>query len=1852
MTDATSVKFVELIFEPNIKNTLRNKPAYRSLAKNPHQLFTLFLQKDVSTEFFSAFTIYGKWLATLLSNIPTYFGQDSEHQLQLAKDGINQRLFEEMLGAFLFSLLQLAPADIASQETLADITLAVIKVSRPGGLLQLIGAELGDKPVILTRLIADGRIGIWSQEQSASFLSLTSDCWRSWATVAMHIVDDCGSHPGGFRWIETWETLKNLVESIPCKSCPPISTPRIDEAIPAPRANPRAIINTGRRAFDNLLGEHLGPWKIIISAFALKNFREAVIDGHLERIRERLIALAWGEWVRKSLRGPTPSSTEHRVPVYKASCQEYVILWQVDIAFDERNDSLMQVIKVWAICPTSEVTKMCEWIAYAQQTYSYARIALCQTKDLRKLKGAIFSKKVSASPETLRDGPPATPVKETTEFSPILGKFYSLTSIVLASVEHPTPAVFPVDPSEEEVHIINHVKSPAFILGRSGTGKTTCLIYKLASRYLTTKFEDETPVRQLLLTRSSDLAQKLKLYTKRLINSRLGNTEEDHPSGVVDSSEEDTTKDLLSLEDSDFPLVCTFSYFVRLLENAVKYITALAHTFLKLYTFLTNFNLTSRLHNIKNSRQEYWRRLPGILTRRIPADMAYVDIMGVIKGSASLDTNLEPLSRDVYTAKRWKLAPNFTKEIERNAVYSLYESYEKIKQKRGEIDDTDRVIRIFKSLRESPELQEDVVRLLHEIYVDAGDTAQSISKDSLFRFATAKALFYTRFSDSSIRGKQSGLVPELLPLSYNYRSHRGILSVASVVMELLYAGFPELVDKLPPEIIAKSSVVGSRLVTALNSAQEEQSSEDPTEETAKDEDLEVSSFGAERVILVRDEQTQHALQKEVKESAMVLTILQSKGMEFEDVFLYNFFSTSPYGSDFRVLEELLIRHHSSDPNETARSMEINITMCSELKHLYVAVTRARARLWIIENSDNVMRPIINLFNTVAPKLFQSRYPGALLRVIWDSDFTDIYQLQRQFVSSNKSTPSRWKELGYEFIEKKIYTQAVFCFKRAEDRVGETLANAYLAEHSALESKAAGSHNESFAAYSRACSLFIEAGQILKAVGCQKAMGNTVAAADILSENGRHEEAAWLYWEAEEPKKAAREYCEVGNHVKVLAACYHGSRYKNLIGYLEDCSSKINTNCRKQYSRLCYLKFVEKDIPELQMRVHSFLGSAAEQQSTFQEFGMLNDAFKLHKANGNFQSACEVAISIGLLEDTLSLVGNHVTLPDSVLANVFNHVQAKYILINENEPRRNQRGRRYYPQETNSVVPASLQQQWRSLVMALNAYKQKGNLPNRESIHDGILRGYFDLLVTKTTPDSIQSTDLTHVPLDFIGRAISILNTTIAKEFPPPEALLYLGIFRTPQRQYIALPWSPSGIEPKLGFPIQYMATKALYVQGSKLILAIIYDTMAFIDEKCRLPWQKRTKNDVFRGFEKGWTRDQFSASLQERRGKTVMEKWKFWQVALIRQMTFVSSYEQDASVLVETKNEMVSTVPELISRLHELLLSEVKSLEDTQPSTKFRLLSLTLRKRQEAEFLDCDAKWSWVMQPIVNTTRSKNLKEVYEVITLARTVRNTAPSDFPAPFLLLTLPLRFAVPRSWAALYLPKFLNVPRCEGSPETVWYQPFLVQIVSSLCELAIRIEETGFRKTAADEGLARRCFSIIAVGMINMRTLNPLPPDSYTLWNQARKVFSYSQQFKDVSPAGLPQHLINSFSFFEGKDEMKVVITEGYRGPSSFAGLTVQQPAIIEFKYRPAPSYHTLKKRRIIAAYTYIFTLRSPAIVEQMRRECLVLKEKHQVSIRLKEQKMREQQLKEQLMHQWLKEQRLMESIKDDYFKRFTY
>ncbi|RPB01630.1 hypothetical protein L873DRAFT_637612 [Choiromyces venosus 120613-1] len=100
--------------------------------------------------------------------------------------------------------------------------------------------------------------------------------------------------------------------------------------------------------------------------------------------------------------------------------------------------------------------------------------------------------------------------------------------------------------------------------------------------------------------------------------------------------------------------------------------------------------------------------------------------MGVIKGSISLATNFEPLSRKEYLEKRWRVAPNFATERERDAVFDIYEWYERAKKKRGDIDQADRMIKVMKAFetfkssdtKEDRNFEKKIRRVLDEIYVD------------------------------------------------------------------------------------------------------------------------------------------------------------------------------------------------------------------------------------------------------------------------------------------------------------------------------------------------------------------------------------------------------------------------------------------------------------------------------------------------------------------------------------------------------------------------------------------------------------------------------------------------------------------------------------------------------------------------------------------------------------------------------------------------------------------------------------------------------------------------------------------------------------------------------------------------------------------------------------------------------------------------------------------------------------------------------------------------------------------------------------------------------------------------------
>jgi len=83
----------------------------------------------------------------------------------------------------------------------------------------------------------------------------------------------------------------------------------------------------------------------------------------------------------------------------------------------------------------------------------------------------------------------------------------------------------------------------------------------------------------------------------------------------------------------------------------------------------------------------------------------------------------------------------------------------------------------------------------------AGDTAQSISLGSSFRFTELKALLYRlEHNDALVKvGKREPVHPKFFQLSVNYRSHHGIVAAAASIVRLISALFPNSVDVLRAE---------------------------------------------------------------------------------------------------------------------------------------------------------------------------------------------------------------------------------------------------------------------------------------------------------------------------------------------------------------------------------------------------------------------------------------------------------------------------------------------------------------------------------------------------------------------------------------------------------------------------------------------------------------------------------------------------------------------------------------------------------------------------------------------------------------------------------------------------------------------------------------------------------------------------------------------------------------------------------------------------------------------------------------------------------------------------------------------
>ncbi|KAG8900068.1 hypothetical protein FRC00_014670 [Tulasnella sp. 408] len=298
----------------------------------------------------------------------------------------------------------------------------------------------------------------------------------------------------------------------------------------------------------------------------------------------------------------------------------------------------------------------------------------------------------------------------------------------------------------------------------------------------------------------------------------------------------------------------------------------------------------------------------------------------------------------------------------------------------------------------------------------AGDTAQTISVGSAFRFSELKAFLY-RLERSDIHVRSGGRLPidpHFFQLSTNYRSHSGIVNAAAFVVKLLDSYFRHSIDSLAPEVAHVDALIDGKVRGQVKAHK-------PVFFSGMNNPADFKRLISDSVS-GKVELGAHQV-RPVKR-----TLYESKGMEFNDshplgkVLLFNFFTDSPATTtDWRAM--YLAQNEGRIFNARRHSI-----LQSELKSLYVGLTRARERVWIWEGSSDgyVMESLLE-----ASGLATSHRGG---------------QVPQLAVSNLEE---EWAEQAQQYFSKSLFSEAELCFERAGMVWWVKVAQAYRARQDAM-----------------------------------------------------------------------------------------------------------------------------------------------------------------------------------------------------------------------------------------------------------------------------------------------------------------------------------------------------------------------------------------------------------------------------------------------------------------------------------------------------------------------------------------------------------------------------------------------------------------------------------------------------------------------------------------------------------------------------------------------------------------------------------------------------------------------------------
>ncbi|GBB97473.1 hypothetical protein RclHR1_00030030 [Rhizophagus clarus] len=975
------------------------------------------------------------------------------------------------------------------------------------------------------------------------------------------------------------DSFKDLIGFFPCTSCHKQALNYIapdkyfleDESVPS---------RCFRLPFEFNDDDRLGPWDILLSSDTIKDLQ--ILESNPDLIRmimKKLGQISSGKWNMHELRCTVRTSV---IPVYEVVLPDngLKILWQVDYGFSIRSNSFTQLVKVWAITTDqNQIEEVLRKLLILHQVYTLNQRHRCTVE----LEDGVILPMILGDEEDTEERLCSSRTEDellmihemlvTNKFFPLSTNLYK--SLVFGGLK------FTFQVSKKEYEIINYPTS-AIIIGRSGTGKSTCILYRQIASYLSSQLDKKLRdnnrnfyKRQIFITVSPTFRHKMMKDFRLILESaknagkkmsmtqfneyrkEKGKESAYTPEMYEEKDEEEELNSIpdtfnhLQLTDEYFPLFITFGKFSKMLQGTFginnrdliiqkKLNADNVDSYIKKNSKKSFINIADKnFVKYKTFNTKYWPSLRDYCKKKFECGLVYSEF-SIIKGT---NPDVDFLSREDYRSVSIKKYPAFC--YNRDLIYDLFQKYEKMKARNCDYDSMDRTLAIFRCAK-----KKSLGSLhIHEVYIDecqdnnivdlalilrifdrvnsiflAGDIAQCIAKGSSFRFQDLRALMY-QWELTRIQTKHHSIVkPKQFDLNINYRSHDGILQLAASVIDLIKHFFPDSIDH---DLSRERAEVSGPIPIFDGEFQEDVFS------VFKKRQI---SFGHSQVIIVRDDKTKLRLKKLIGRGAIVMTVFDAKGMEFNDVLLYNFFTGSLAPKKWRVIPPIL--------GEDCKSVqtffhEKHYILSSEFKHLYVAVTRAKQRLLICDEEADCNTPIREYWKQLVKK--QKVDEEALLAL------------------AKKSDSREWDEQGKDFFEQRQYEQAKDYFEISGNRERYKLANAYHLRQIARDSINDSNDDTIKSNFNVAAVAFKECSRPNMAILCYQEVSMYKEAGDIYAEQHMFEYAAQNYRMASMWYEAG-EYFEKAKKYDNAALAYEDGRlYEIAADFILRYKQEINSN---------------------------------------------------------------------------------------------------------------------------------------------------------------------------------------------------------------------------------------------------------------------------------------------------------------------------------------------------------------------------------------------------------------------------------------------------------------------------------------------------------------------------------------------------------------------------------------------------------------------------------------------------------------------------------------------------------------------